>query len=618
MLRHRFKGYVSFFRQCLTLVKGERATIAVFILLSVVSALTEGVGMSLLASMLDATGGPSSFARIPLLGYVSSLFADFSPSGRIQAIVIVMAVVLILRNLLQYAVELLGYVIPLRLEQRLNIRSYLALIAVEISYINEHKYGHLVNGVGGWSSRVTSILRNVSSIIWNVMIVAVYVAVMLLMSWRLTLMTILFFVVMSLALRHLNSQALLKAGQRLNAAVSRVNQIVMETITGMRVVRLCVAEPVMTSRYSGALREVNMHARTMAKLTLLNGPLLSTCAGLFICALLFGNSVVQTGEPSTWIGPILLFLFLLLRLLGPVSSIHLARNNILGALNAFDLLVEFYRDTNERRQPNGSREAASLRQAIVLDRVSFSYQPGEKPTLRDISATIERGKMVAVVGPSGAGKSTLINMVARLYDPQQGRILIDGVDLREFDVRSWRRRIAVVTQDTYIFNDTVANNISFGHDNVPRERIEAAARLAAASEFVEKLPQGYDTLVGDRGVRLSGGQQQRVAIARAILSNPDLLIFDEATSHLDTISERAIQDAMENMSKGRTLLVVAHRLSTIRKADKVIVMDEGRVVEEGQHRDLLARRGIYWEMVEHQRLDLLSEDAADAAIEATA
>jgi subfamily B ATP-binding cassette protein MsbA len=254
----------------------------------------------------------------------------------------------------------------------------------------------------------------------------------------------------------------------------------------------------------------------------------------------------------------------------------------------------------------------------VLDRVSFSYQPGEKPTLRDISATIERGKMVAVVGPSGAGKSTLINMVARLYDPQQGRILIDGVDLREFDVRSWRRRIAVVTQDTYIFNDTVANNISFGHDNVPRERIEAAARLAAASEFVEKLPQGYDTLVGDRGVRLSGGQQQRVAIARAILSNPDLLIFDEATSHLDTISERAIQDAMENMSKGRTLLVVAHRLSTIRKADKVIVMDEGRVVEEGQHRDLLARRGIYWEMVEHQRLDLLSEDAADAAIEATA
>jgi subfamily B ATP-binding cassette protein MsbA len=209
-------------------------------------------------------------------------------------------------------------------------------------------------------------------------------------------------------------------------------------------------------------------------------------------------------------------------------------------------------------------------------------------------------------------------LVARLYDPQKGRILVDGIDLRDLDLRSWRKRLAVVTQDTVIFNDTVASNISFGRDGVPMDRIRAAAEFAAAAEFIEDMPQGYDTVLGDRGVRLSGGQQQRIAIARAVLADPALLMFDEATSNLDTFTERAIQESMEKLSASRTVLVVAHRLSTIRKADKVIVVEDGRIVEEGRHRELLARRGRYWEMVEHQRLDLIADDVEQAVAEARA
>jgi ABC-type multidrug transport system fused ATPase/permease subunit len=334
--------------------------------------------------------------------------------------------------------------------------------------------------------------------------------------------------------------------------------------------------------------------------------------------LLLANAELHSDESTSWVGAILLFLLLLFRLMGPVSNLVAARNRIVASMNDFNALMQFYDEAGRQRMKNGDLQAPPLRRDLVFDRVGFAYKPGEKTVLDDVSLRVERGKMTAIVGPSGAGKSTLINMVARLYDPQQGSIRVDDVDLRELDIGSWRRQLAVVTQDTFIFNDTAANNIGFGHSNASMDRIRSAAEFAAAAEFIEGLPQGYDTMLGDRGVRLSGGQQQRIAIARAVFADPELLIFDEATSNLDTFTERAIQDAMEKISRSRTVLVVAHRLSTIRKADKVVVLEDGRVVEEGRHRELLARRGRYWEMVEHQRLDLIAEDSEQAVAEARA
>jgi ABC-type multidrug transport system fused ATPase/permease subunit len=618
MLDRRIRNYITFARQCLTLLGNERPMFLAFIGVSLLGALSEGLGISLLAPVLDAISGRSGFADVPILGRVSGWFAGLAPDIRIQAVAVAIAVVTILRNALQYVIDVMGAIFPLRLERKLDLRGYAALMAVEIAYIQEKDYGSHANAMSGWPARVTAMLNNLSTIIWSLMTMVVYGVMMMVVSWQLTALAVIFVLVVSVVLKWFFSGVLHRAGAAQTSAQTALSQATMESLTGMKVVRLAAAEPVMTRRFSQALDRLNRLQRHIAMITALGPFVMATAAGLFICALLYGSAALHRSEPTVWVASLLLFLFLLFRLMGPVNRINLARSYLVSNMHAFEMLNAFYRETDDRRQPNGARIAAPLRQGIVLDGVTFAYNSREATVIHDLSVSIEGGKTVAIVGPSGAGKTTLIGLVTRLYDPQKGRILVDGVDLREFDVRSWRKRLAVVTQDTFIFNDTVAHNIGFGRENVPIERIEAAAKLAAASDFIEQLPQKYDTVLGDRGVRLSGGQQQRIAIARAILADPDLLIFDEATSHLDIFTEREIQAAMARLSQNRTLMVVAHRLSTIRNADIVLVMDKGRLVEQGTHRELLARRGIYWQMVMHQRLDLAEGEAEMAAAEADA
>ena len=228
---------------------------------------------------------------------------------------------------------------------------------------------------------------------------------------------------------------------------------------------------------------------------------------------------------------------------------------------------------------------------MTFDHVTFSYD-GE-PVLRDVCLTIPKGKMVAVVGPSGAGKSTMADLLPRFYDVEDGAIRIDGKDIRSLSLESLISLMGIVTQETFLFNDTVYGNIAFGQEGVSRETVEAAARVANADGFIRALPQGYDTNIGDRGAKLSGGQRQRIAIARAVLKNPPILILDEATSALDTESERLVQDALSRLMESRTSLVIAHRLSTIRHADEIYVVQDGRIVEHGNHEDLVAKNGLY-------------------------
>jgi subfamily B ATP-binding cassette protein MsbA len=246
---------------------------------------------------------------------------------------------------------------------------------------------------------------------------------------------------------------------------------------------------------------------------------------------------------------------------------------------------------------------------VEFDRVGFGYDP-ELPILRDISLQARAGEVIAIVGSSGAGKTTLVNLLPRFYPVSSGSVLIDGVDVREATLRSLREQMAIVTQETILFNDTVWNNICYGRPEMPRDRVEAAARAALAHDFILELPQGYQTVLGDRGQRLSGGQRQRIAIARAILKDSPILILDEATSELDSESEMLVQRALSNLMMGRTAFVIAHRLSTIRRADKIIVLEDGSIAETGKHQELLARGGIYARLYEMQFADL--DDAATA------
>jgi subfamily B ATP-binding cassette protein MsbA len=240
---------------------------------------------------------------------------------------------------------------------------------------------------------------------------------------------------------------------------------------------------------------------------------------------------------------------------------------------------------------DGPRPVEEFRQEIRFDHVSFAY--GEEAVLRDVSLTIPKGKVVAIVGPSGAGKSTLADLLPRFYDVREGAVRIDGTDIRQLRLGDLVSLMGIVPQDTILFNDTVSNNIAFGREDVGPEAIRDAARIAGADAFIEQLPLGYDTPVGDRGALLSGGQRQRIAIARAVLKNPPILILDEATSALDAESERLVQSALDRLMAGRTVLVIAHRLSTVRHADRIYVVQDGRIVEEGNHEELVANAGLY-------------------------
>ena len=315
--------------------------------------------------------------------------------------------------------------------------------------------------------------------------------------------------------------------------------------------------------------------------------------------LIFGGMLVMRGTMSaSWF---VAYIAAFSQITRPLRAIIDQFANINQGLAAGERIFSIIDARSEVQDKAGARTLDRFRHTLEFRNVSFSYDDARE-VLHDISFTVHKGETVALVGPSGGGKSTIRALIPRYYDPQQGEILIDGVSLRDYTQESLRAHMGIVSQDTVLFNDTIRNNIAMGRTDITYERIEAAARVANAHDFIVECPEGYDTNIGDRGSKLSGGQRQRISIARAVLRNPEILILDEATSALDTESEKLVQEALTSLLKGRTSIVIAHRLSTIHNADRIIVIEHGRIAEQGTHAELLARGGIYAKLIELQSL----------------
>ncbi len=312
---------------------------------------------------------------------------------------------------------------------------------------------------------------------------------------------------------------------------------------------------------------------------------------LIIILIVAFTNLIPNGQMQP--ASLLTFLFVLMRVMPIRRQIDGARVRLNSFQGSLGNVKELLRTDDKPYFKDGKVQFSALKRGIEFISVDFGYDPNE-PVLHNITLTIKQGQTTALVGGSGAGKSTLADLIPRFYEPTQGKILIDGVDLQNFKINSLRRKVAIVSQDTFIFNTSIRNNIAYALEDIDEAAIYEAARLANALEFILEMPEGFDTTVGDRGIRLSGGQRQRIAIARALLRNPDILILDEATSALDSVSERLIQESLEKLTVGRTVIAIAHRLSTIVRADKVVVLEQGRIVEQGGYQELLQQRGKLW------------------------
>lgn len=383
------------------------------------------------------------------------------------------------------------------------------------------------------------------------------------------------------------------------ASMGEISSLVEETIGGVRVVKAFGMEPYEQKRFRDHTWNYFSYQMRALRVQALSFPIMELVAGFGIAGvLLYGGMRVASGEATA--GSLMSFLAALIMLYEPVKRLSNANNQVQQGMAAAERIFEVLDEPVAVADGVDAGVAEPFRQAVSFRNVALQYPGTDKSILNDISFNVKAGEVVALVGRSGAGKSSLANLVPRFIDVSGGSVLLDGVDVRELTQESLRDQIALVTQEVILFNDTVLNNIAYGHSEIDLERVEAVARAANAHEFIEKLPKGYDTLVGERGIILSGGQRQRLSLARALLKDAPILILDEATSSLDTESERLVQQAIDRLMQGRTVIVIAHRLSTIRHADRIVVLDAGRIVQTGRHEELLEEGGLYAELYEMQ------------------
>ncbi len=586
-----------------------RLTLTVF---SVVSfSVLDGASMSLSIPLLkvlfgsgqpvgDAAGAQAEgfFDKFEFLSQIQARILAGGPLEVLSRIVFLIILIFFLKNLFDYLQRFLSRSLEQLAVRDLRNAIFSHLNSLSLSFFHKNKTGQLISCMSNDVNTVRAVLTDsFSKILLSGCQIVVYLALLFVLSWKLTLVAFLMIPPMAWLVTWV-AKKLRRKNLWLQNALGEITSIFQEVISGIRVVKAFGMENFERAKFRSETQNYYkqfIHTNRYASLSSpLTETLMTMVGGIFL--LYGGRQVLAQQMPAH---DFFFFLIVSLRIMSPVKTFGNFNDILQQGLASCDRIFRILDTRPKISDRPDALPKTSFERSIRYEGVTFGYIEGV-PVLKDINLEIKKGEAVALVGPSGAGKSTMIDLIPRFYDISQGRILIDGRDIRDYRIAGLRSLIGIVTQETILFNDTVRNNIAYGMKEMPLEQVIKAAEAANAHEFIQAMDNGYDTVVGERGTRLSGGQRQRLAIARAILKNPDILIFDEATSSLDTESELLVQQAIEHLMKNRTSLVIAHRLSTIQHCDRIIVINEGRIVQTGCHLDLHRRDGLYRRLYELQ------------------
>ncbi|MDR1678442.1 MAG: ABC transporter ATP-binding protein/permease [Prevotellaceae bacterium] len=482
----------------------------------------------------------------------------------------------------------------------LRRRLYDKIVVLPIGFFSEERKGDIMARMTGDVQEIgNSIMSSLDIIFKNPVMVIIYLAVMLSISWQLTLFVLVLLPIGGLIIGRVG-KSLKKRSMRGQVETGELLSQIEETLGGLRIVKAFNAEEKVRARFSEINERVRRTFNRMNRKYILAHPVSEFLGtAIIVIVMWYGGTLIINQTSSITAPSFIYYLIIFYSIINPVKDISKATYTIQKGLASLDRVDAILKAENPITDKKDAVSVHGFKREIEFRAVSFAYQP-DVWVLRDINLRIEKGKMVALVGQSGSGKSTMVDLLPRFYDVQQGEILIDGKNVKDIKVHDLRAQMGNVNQEAILFNDSFYNNITFGVEHATMDEVIAAAKIANAHNFIVASENGYETNIGDRGGKLSGGQRQRISIARAILKNPPILILDEATSALDTESEKLVQEAIDNLMQNRTSIVVAHRLSTIKKADLICVMHEGRIVERGRHDELIALNGYYKRLCDMQ------------------
>lgn len=533
--------------------------------------------------------------------YVSQLIEIYGSANTLLWLGLFLAGMTLLKTACYFGSS--AVMIPLRTGVVRDIRTlvYSKIMYLPLNFFSSERKGDIIARMSGDVTEIeTSITSSLDMLLKNPILIISYFATLFITSWQLTLFTLLVLPSMGWVMGQVGRKLKRKSLEAQDKWSETMSQL-EETLGGLRIIKAFVAEEKMINRFNKCSNEFRQATNKVATRQALAHPMSEFLGTILIVIVLwFGGSLILGDKSSIDAPTFIFYMVILYSVINPLKEFSKAGYSIPKGLASMERVDKILKAENNIVEKKDAIHINELKSGITFDNISFSY--GENEILHNISLNIKKGETIALVGQSGSGKSTLVDLIPRFHDVQKGKVMIDGIDVKDLAVKDLRSLIGNVNQEAILFNDTFYNNITFGVENATMEQVIEAAKIANAHDFIMETEEGYNTNIGDRGCRLSGGQRQRISIARAILKNPAILILDEATSALDTESERLVQEALERLMRTRTTIAIAHRLSTIKNANTIYVLYEGRIVESGKHEELLKKNGYYKRLNDMQAL----------------